>query len=125
MSRLIRRLVSDFARRACPIRFQRGSGGNTDALGGSARGCDARLIRVPMSSDEGRIMKRALFTLLLVCGTALADAEEAPKPDSGPPPASSPPVGPAPDTPPAPVILEPIVVVGPKPLSSSSELNIP
>src|SRR5262245_9163865 len=75
--------------------------------------------------DKEFSMKRALLTLLLLGGTALAEGQEPPKPNSEPPPASSPPVGSAPEVSPAPVMLEPVVVAAPKPLSSSSELYIP
>ncbi len=70
-------------------------------------------------------MKRAFLTMLLLGSTALAEAEEAPKPGSAEPSAPSAPTSPAPDAAPPAVVLEPVVVSAPPPLSSSSELYIP
>jgi outer membrane receptor protein involved in Fe transport len=69
-------------------------------------------------------MKRALVTLLLLGGTALADAQEPPKSGSDNPTSPSAPASPEPEAGP-PVVMEPIVVSAPPPMSSSSELLIP
>ncbi len=73
-------------------------------------------------------MKRAILTMLLLGGAALADAEEAPKPGTPDPaaPSTQPSPGPAePVASPPPLLLEPVVVSAPLPFSSSSEQFIP